>query len=115
MKYKGAILGLCVVVILLAVAYAVAYYSQSETTEVTVTDKEHINKTNSDGDSESYYLIYTDKGTYKLAESLILWKWNTSDDYGRLRIDSTYTINAVGFRAAFISEYPNINGIHTVK
>ncbi len=26
MKYKGAILGLCVVVILLAVAYAVAYY-----------------------------------------------------------------------------------------
>jgi hypothetical protein len=111
MKYQGAVLGIIALVIVSAVAYPIAYYSQSETTKVTITGKEHINKMTSVGGSESYYRIYTNNGTYKLEESLILWKFNTSDDYGRLRIDSTYTIDAVGFRAAYISEYPNITDI----
>ena len=34
--------------------------------------------------------------------------FNSSDWYGQIHKDSTYTFHTVGYRIGFLSEYPNI-------
>ena len=87
--------------------YPVTYYSHWSTQTVTVIGKERITKV-SDGNDNSYYLVYTDKGTFKVEDSIILFRFNSSDLYGAIHQDSTYTFRTVGFRAGFFSEYPNV-------
>ena len=87
--------------------YPVTYYSQWDTQTATVAGKERITKV-SQGNDNSYYLVYTDKGTFKVEDSLILFRFNSSDLYGNIKADSTYTFRTVGFRAGFLSEYPNV-------
>mgnify|MGYP003641915783 CR=1 FL=1 len=74
---------------------------------VVVLDKERITKV-TDGSDHSYYLVYTDTGTFKVEDSIVLFRFNSSDVYGKLYKDSVYNIKTVGFRSGFLSEYPNI-------
>ena len=79
---------------------------------VTVTDK-GIKNYQSDSTSKSLYLIYTkdDKNniaTYKIEDSLIQGKFNSSDIYGSIEVGKTYTFEIVGERNEFLSMYPNI-------
>lgn len=79
---------------------------------VTVTDK-GIKNYQSDSTSKSLYLIYTkdDKNniaTYKIEDSLIQGKFNSSDIYGSIEVGETYTFEIVGERNEFLSMYPNI-------
>jgi hypothetical protein len=110
MKYKGAVLGIITLIIALAVVYPAAYYSQWDTQDVTVTGKERITKVR-DGSDKSYYLVYTNEGTFKVEDIIILFRFSSSDLYGSIKTDSTYTFNTVGFRAGFFSEYPNVVSI----
>ena len=57
---------------------------------------------------ESYYLIFTEAGTFKLEDDLIYGNFNSSDWYGRIKRDSTYTFDLIGYRIGYMSEYPNI-------
>ena len=57
---------------------------------------------------ESFYLVYTDKGIMKLEDDLMRGNWESSDVYGRLKSDSTYTFTVSGYRFGFFSMYPNI-------
>ena len=104
---KNLSIALIALIFLAAVTYSVTYYSQWSTQEATVTGKERITKV-VEGNDNSYYLVYTDKGIFKVEDSIILFRFNSSDLYGSIKDDSTYTFNMVGFRAGFLSEYPNI-------
>lgn len=98
---------LITLIFLALAAYPAAYYSQWDTQEATVTGKERITKVR-DGSDQSYYLVYTDKGTFKVEDSIVLFRFDSSDLYGKIKADSTYTFRTVGFRAGFLSEYPNV-------
>ena len=104
---KNLSIALIALILLALVAYPAAYYSQWDAQEATVTGKERITKV-VEGNDNSYYLVYTDKGTFKVEDSIILFRFNSSDLYGSIKADSTYTFNTVGFRAGFLSEYPNV-------
>lgn len=104
---KNLSIALIALILLVAVAYPVTYYSQWSTQEATVTGKERITKV-VEGNDQSYYLVYTDKGTFKIGDSIILFRFDSSDLYGSIKADSTYTFRTVGFRSGFLSEYPNV-------
>ena len=79
---------------------------------VTVTDK-GIKNYRSGHVNKSLYLIYTkDKNnniaTYKIEDSLIQGKFNSSDIYGSIEGGKTYTFEIAGERNEFLSMYPNI-------
>jgi uncharacterized membrane protein len=96
-----------ILIIVVILIYPITYYSQWNVHQATVTGKERITKLAKDHDA-SYYLVYTDKGTFKVDDELILFRFNSSDVYGSIHTDSTYTFRTVGFRSGFFSEYPNI-------
>lgn len=103
---KG-IIGLVVVIIISAIGLEFARFTHKETVKTVVTDKERIVKKSGDG-IDSYYLIYTEDGTLKLEDELLYGNFNSSDWYGKIKVDSIYEFTTIGWRIGFLSEYPNI-------
>ena len=96
-----------IIAIISTIIFNITSYVHTNTVTAKVTGKERTIK--SDGDKiESFYLVYTDKGTMKLEDDLFRGNWNSSDVYGSLRNDSTYTFTTSGYRIGFFSMYPNI-------
>lgn len=69
-----------------------------------------INKTERtiQGNASSFYLVFTDKGVFKIKDQLFNLKFNSSDIYGALKQDSVYVIKTTGYRVPAFSMYPNI-------
>lgn len=105
----GAIALFVIVGILIvgSIGMKISGYGNKQTIKTKVLDKERITKSSGD-QIESYYLIYTEAGTFKLEDELIYGNFNSSDWYGQIRKDSTYTFHTVGYRIGYLSEYPNI-------
>jgi hypothetical protein len=98
---------LVVAIIIGITAFSITIYANVKTFTVKVDSKERI--TQSVGDKiESFYLVYTDKGTFKLEDDFFRGNFYSSDVYGRIKQDSTYTFKTLGYRIGVMSEYPNI-------
>lgn len=98
---------LVVALIIGSIAFSISAYYNVETAVAKVEGKERI--TESVGDQiESFYLVYTDKGTFKLEDDLFRGNFYSSDVYGKIKQDSTYTFKTSGYRIGFLSSYPNI-------
>lgn len=54
------------------------------------------------------YLIFTDKETFKITDSVPYWRWNSSDVYGNIHVGKTYHLKVYGWRIHFLSMYRNI-------
>jgi hypothetical protein len=106
---KGIIITAVVLVIAIFTFNIVSYF-HTETFTTKVTSKERITKKSGDN-IESFYLVYTDKGTLKLEDDVLRGNWESSDVYGKLKNDSSYTFTTTGFRFGLFSMYPNIIGV----
>ena len=104
---KGIIIA-AVILVIAIFTFNIASYFHTETFTSKVTGKERITKQSGKDNIESFYLVYTDKGTIKLEDDLMRGNWESSDVYGRLKPDSTYTFTVSGYRFGFLSMYPNI-------
>lgn len=102
-----SIIAIVALVIIAAIGINFARFAHKETVKTTVTDKERVVKKNGDN-LDSYYLIYTEDGTLKLEDELLYGNFNSSDWYGKIKVDSTYEFTTIGWRIGFLSEYPNI-------
>lgn len=62
------------------------------------------------GNSSNTYanLVYTDKGTFNNVDSTFPWKKNSSDLYGQLLTGKHWTCEVAGWRAGFLSNYPDL-------
>lgn len=100
-------IGLTASLILAIFGFSIARFTNKETFTAKVTDKERIVTGSADA-IDSYYLIYTEDGTYKLEDELLYGNFRSSDWYGKIKVDSTYEFTTIGFRIGFMSEYPNI-------
>jgi hypothetical protein len=69
----------------------------------TVTGKEAVK-----ADKSSKYLVFTNVTTYEVEDSVLFWRWDSSDVYGRLTIGKTYRATLQGWRIPILSMYPNI-------
>lgn len=54
------------------------------------------------------FLIMTDKGVFENTDSLINFKFNSSDVFNELQVGGTYNLTVNGWRVPFMSWYPNI-------
>lgn len=105
--------GIAVVVLLSigigATAIWINEYKQSERHIVTkVTDKERVCKSDGDGGTECEYLVFTEEGTFKVTDTWLYGRHNSSDAYGKIQKDKRYDLKVVGWRQGWSSSYPNI-------
>lgn len=96
-----------IVFIVLSILGSIAYIRSKTDITITVTDKERITKT-VEGNDASYYLVYTDTETFANSDSMLFFKWNSSDVQGQLKVNQTYKVTVAGWRIPFLSEYRNI-------
>ena len=102
-----SIIFLVVALIVGGIAFEISSYGHVNTIEAKVEGKERI--TQSVGNEiESFYLVYTDKGTFKLEDDMFRGNFYSSDVYGKLKQDSMYNFKTSGYRIGFMSSYPNI-------
>jgi hypothetical protein len=77
---------------------------------VRIDDKERITEVYN-GISDSYYLVFSDKGVFKNADSILFFKFNSSDIQGRLKKGACYEIETRFWRINFLSMYKNIMSV----
>jgi hypothetical protein len=99
-----------IILVIGSVSFKIISYFHTETFTTKVTSKERITKKSGDN-IESFYLVYTDKGTLKLEDDVLRGNWESSDVYGKLKNDSSYTFTTTGYRFGLFSMYPNIIGV----
>jgi hypothetical protein len=104
----GTLFVIVIVAIVGSIIFNITAYMHTETFTAKVSGKERVVKQTSENNIESYYLVYTDHGTLKLEDDILRGNWRSSDIYGNLRADSTYTFQVSGYRIGFTSSYPNI-------
>ena len=100
-------IGLFAAIIIVAIYANIKAYNHIETHTVKVEGKERITE-QSGKTIKSFYVVYTDKGTFKLEDDMLRGNYYSSDVYGKIKQDSTYTIKTSGYRIGWASEYPNI-------
>lgn len=82
---------------------------------ITVTGKERIVE-----DFSSKYLVFSEDThgnvlVFENTDSLLRWKWDSSNIQGQLKEGNTYKIVVVGFRVPFLSMYQNIIKVEEVQ
>ena len=101
------------ILILLGATASVPYWTEEKVT-ITITEKERV--TYNDGDSvTSKYLIFTEHETFENVDSLVRFKFDSSDLYGKLKDGQTYKATVYGFRVKFLSMYRNIVTVEEVS
>ncbi len=93
---------------LLAGVNAAYVFGTADQMTITVSDKERIVETDSDGQATSKYLIFTDKETFENTDSLLRLKFNSSDLQGSLKAGQTYRCDVYGWRIPVLSAYRNL-------
>ncbi len=61
------------------------------------------------------YLVYTDQGTFSIANSWTYFRFDGSDVYGALEAGETYEITSYWFRVPFFNWYENIIDVQQGK
>ncbi|ULT55409.1 DUF1523 family protein [Neobacillus drentensis] len=92
-------------------------FLQTNTHEYTV---KVTDKTVKNTKEESKYLIFTEdkEGTtrvFKDTDSLLRFKFNSSDMYSQIKVNKTYKIKTYGLRVPFFSMYENIIEVEKVN
>ena len=103
------IIGLVIIVLLgiVAVEYA-GHNNVVSIRNAELLDKDRIVEI-TDGNSNSYYLIFTDKGEFKITDDLLRGNHKSSTWYGSMKIGESYNFTVDGFRNnAIITSYQNI-------
>lgn len=89
----------------LGIIAEVNYQQVSAPYNITVCNKERV--TTSTGGGE--YRLYAAEGTFVMADSLLgVTRYNTADQYARIKAKTTYTVTTKGWRIPFFSAFPNV-------
>lgn len=83
--------------------YGIAVHSTQRTVTATVTKT--WTQYSKDG---TIYLIGTNKGVFEDDDSLMYFKFNSSDYFNNMKVGQTYTFDVTGWRIPFASVWPNI-------
>ena len=92
-----------IIVILAIVAYPIAYYSSAAVQEVTVQEK----WIKYHGKDAKYLFSDLDGNVYSIEDSVLLFVFDASDRYARIKEGTSYTIKTYGWRIKILSWYPN--------
>lgn len=104
----GIFIAFAIVSVVGGIIYSIASNYNEQTYVATVTDKDVRNYNNS-----SKYLVFTktedgETRVFSVEDSLLRFRWNSSDVYGEIEVGKTYRFTVVGFRIEIFSMYENI-------
>jgi hypothetical protein len=99
-------------VILVLAAAGTTWYALVNSTRRDVTFRVTDKTVKFDSSHNSQYLIFTNRGVFKDTDSLLYFKFRSSDLYGSLERGRRYTCKVVGWRIGLFSEYPNLIKCH---
>ena len=103
-KFIFIICSLIFILILVGIYFNITHkISNEEVITITVIYKEI--KGSESGDK---YLIYTKNEVFENTDNILLQKFNSSDIFGQLIVDSTYQVRVAGIRIEFLNKYRNI-------
>lgn len=86
-------------------------YTATHHRTVVVTGKERVCKSTNKGD-HCDYLLFTDGGTFKVGDSIVAFRFNSSDVYGEIAPCHRYDLSYYGWRFGLTSTYPNVIEAH---
>lgn len=112
MNKKGLIgILLVVVVAVLIMTYPISYALTSGEETITVKDK----WVKYHGNDAKYLVISEDGQVFEVSDSIIRWRFDSSNLYADIDIGNTYDIKTQGWRFAILSDYKNILEIEVVR
>jgi len=107
MNNKGVV-GLVVLIIVLLVgaglAYSLIYAFMTGEETITIDEKWVKYK----GNDAKYLISSEDEQVFQITDSIIKWRWDSSNLYARLDEGKKYKIKTQGFRFPLFSDYKNI-------
>lgn len=65
------------------------------------------------GDSD--FLVFTNVTTFKVDDSILLLRFDSSDFFGKIKKGACYRISALGFRIPILTIYPNISAMEEIN
>ena len=109
--------GITVIEVIIAITIAIVLLiipiaERASETTVTFTVEDKAIKRYDDDDK---YLVYTDNGTYEITDSLVYWRWDSSDLYGEIKVGETYEAKVYGWRIPIFSSYKNIVSVEEAE
>jgi hypothetical protein len=99
--------GIAVVVVVFLVALF-AGYGKTSWVDFQLTGKESVSTSDGNGNNGHEYRLYTTHGTYKVTDSVIHWRRNSADVYGRLLVGHKYHCKVYGWRVPLVSSFKNV-------
>lgn len=105
---KGIIVFIGLFIGLIIVANVLNSSTVTEITNVKIEDKQQQQLISKEG-TEIRYLVITDKGTFICESNFVLGKFNNSDLFWRIKVDSIYPkIKVSGIGKGILFDYQNI-------
>ena len=101
--WKGIVLAGVIIWLLSKILDLILAWASYRSITATIIHKERINYNLS-----SIYLIYTDKGVFRITDTYAFLRFGASDRYNQCRPGETYQLFITGYRSRFFSEYPNV-------
>jgi hypothetical protein len=96
------------VILAFPIIYGVALHASEKTVTLTVEDKDSVTVSNGDQGSKNEYRVYTDRGVYKVVDSIFYLDFRAADRYAALKVGRTYACKQAGWRIGIVSAFPNL-------
>lgn len=110
MKFKFKLIIALIVLVIVGIGYVNSIYFNQQTKSCLVTGKESVHI-----QGKNQYRVYTTCGTYKIEDSLSIFRYNSSDLYGSIIQNTNYDIHSGGYRLSFLSIFPNIISVNKTQ
>lgn len=103
------LVGISVILCVLAVVVFGLIVPLATVDHVTLTVKHKERIVRGSGEHiHSKYLVFTDGEVFEDVDTMLFWKFDSSDIYGHLNEGQTYRAKVNGWRIPFLSAYRNI-------
>ena len=83
--------------------YCLCYAYSATEVDIEIKDREREVKR-----SRSKYIIHAKNESFECTDSILFWKWNSTDIYRRLEKGCKYRVMVAGWRVPILSWYRNI-------
>lgn len=100
--------GIFALVIAMLIGSVVVHYTTQEWVTVTIWDKEREGRSDGSGGTTYTYMVHTDLESFTNSDSVLAFKFDSSDVQRQLREGQEYRLLVTGFRIPVLSMYRNI-------
>lgn len=104
MNKKGFALGLILIVGVIIILGIIIYLNSQQVNTITIKEK-WVKYHNTDA---KYLVSSTNNDVYEITDSIIMWRWDSSNLYSYIENGKTCQIKTIGWRFPFFSWYKNI-------